>query len=518
MDDRAHAVKPASPAARQPAPAAPGDQRDVVRPAARDRDPGDRRAGVAGLVPDRPAPQRQQRPECRRTSASAAAGSCSRRSRKSCPIPRSASRFWGKGIEELSHVENLPQRVPILLAAGLIAAAAVGLGRPGAPRPAAGSGPAASASESRSIIGLGAGLLGVVTLDGRAAGMARPLVVPGRARVARRRRALRLPGSGARSGSSSIPRSCLFGLVIAPFVVVMILGSMLPTIDFDVLEYHLQGPKEYYQAGRIAFLPHNVYTNMPFGVEMLHLLGMEVLGDWWWGGLAGQLLVALFAPAAAVLIAATASRGGSARAAWIAAIVYLSTPWIYRLAVIAYVEGPLCFYHAALVWAAVRGWADRSMLAAAALGTARSPGRLRDGLQVSGADLGGDPVRSPRAGRLLAEPVGRSGCSVTSLGWAVVMGPWLGKNVIDTGQPGLSARQSDFSRPLLGPGQRDAVVGRPRPPCRSRHRSWGARWSTSPAGPTGSRRSTSHSLPWPSFVRARAGWRWRSGDSWPTCS
>ena len=82
---------------------------------------------------------------------------------------------------------------------------------------------------------------------------------------------------------------------------------------------------------------------MPFGVEMLHLLGMEVLGDWWWGGLVGQLLVALYAPAAAVLIAAAAGRPGSRRAAWFAAIIYLSTPWIYRLAVIAYVEGPLCY-------------------------------------------------------------------------------------------------------------------------------------------------------------------------------
>ena len=97
--------------------------------------------------------------------------------------------------------------------------------------------------------------------------------------------------------------------MIAPFVVLMILGSMLPTIDFDVLEYHLQGPKEYFQAGRIAFLPHNVYTNMPFGVEMLHLLGMEVLNDWWWGGLVGQLLVAFFGPATAILIAAAARAG-----------------------------------------------------------------------------------------------------------------------------------------------------------------------------------------------------------------
>ena len=100
------------------------------------------------------------------------------------------------------------------------------------------------------------------------------------------------------------PYSMGFGLIAGPFLLVMALGAMLPTIDFDAIEYHLQGPKEYYQAGRIAFLPHNVYTSMPFGVEMLHLLGMEVLGDWWWGALAGQLLVACFAPAAAVLIAA----------------------------------------------------------------------------------------------------------------------------------------------------------------------------------------------------------------------
>ncbi len=132
------------------------------------------------------------------------------------------------------------------------------------------------------------------------------------------------------------------------------LGAMLPTIDFDAIEYHVQGPKEYFQAGRIAFLPHNVYTSMPFGVEMLHLLGMEVLNDWWQGALVGQLLVASFAPATAALIALAARRWASPRAAWCAAAVYLTTPWVYRLAVIPYVEGPLCFYHAALVWVALR--------------------------------------------------------------------------------------------------------------------------------------------------------------------
>src|SRR5262249_26899370 len=150
-------------------------------------------------------------------------------------------------------------------------------------------------------------------------------------------------------------------LVAGPFLLVMALGGMLPTVDYDAIEYHLQGPKEYYQAGRIAFLPHNVYTSMPFGVEMLHLLGMEVLDDWWWGALVGQLLVACFAPVAAALVALTAVRSGSPRAAWLAAVIYVSTPWIYRLAVIAYVEGPLCFYHAALVWGCVRLGGDSSI-------------------------------------------------------------------------------------------------------------------------------------------------------------
>ena len=283
----------------------------------------------------------------------------------------------------------------------------------------------------------------------------------------------------------------------------MLLGAMLPAIDFDVLEYHLQGPKEYYQAGRIAFLPHNVYTNMPFGVEMLHLLGMEVMGDWWWGGLAGQLLVALFAPAAAVLIAAAAGRSGSRRAAWFAAVVYLSTPWIYRLAVIAYVEGPLCFYHAALVWAVARGWIDRGISRAVALGPARPAGRRRDGLQVSGLDLGGDPLWPARRWSTPGEVARLRPLLAYVLGWAIVMAPWLAKNVIDTGNPVYplgyrvfdgrhwdEAREAQWSDAHGPSGRR--WTGRS-----------GTRWSTSPAGPTGSRRCTSRSPRWPSAGAAR---------------
>jgi len=338
----------------------------------------------------------------------------------------------GKAIGELSHAENLPQRIPILLTAGLIAAAAVGLGDLvlRGLRFDAGLG----AGERIAVdYGLGAGLLGIVTLVFGRLGWLTPCVF----RVGLGLLAV-LGLATSRFWRASRPRldswSSLTLVVISPFVAVMILGSMLPSIDFDVLEYHLEGPKEYFLSGRIAFLPHNVYTSMPFGVEMLHLAAMEAMGDWWWGGLAGQLLIALFAPAAAVLVASVAASGGSTRAACFAAVVYLSTPWIYRIAVIAYVEGPLCFYHAALVWAGVRVWADRSLLRPriwALLG-------LLAGCAMSCKYTALISAVVPFGCLALVE-LGRSRsvapllCYV--LGWGVVMGPWLGKNVIDTGNP-----------------------------------------------------------------------------------
>ena len=77
-------------------------------------------------------------------------------------------------------------------------------------------------------------------------------------------------------------------VAVVPFLVAMLLGSMLPPVDFDVKEYHLQGPKEFFQAGRITMLPHNVYTSFPFLTEMLSLLGMVIRDDWYWGALAGK--------------------------------------------------------------------------------------------------------------------------------------------------------------------------------------------------------------------------------------
>ncbi len=105
------------------------------------------------------------------------------------------------------------------------------------------------------------------------------------------------------------PRYLWLGLAaIVPFVVVMWLGSMSPERDFDVLAYHFEGPKEYFEAGRISFLPHNVYTNFPFFAEMLVLLGMVLRGDWYWGAIVGKAILFAFAPLTALTLYAAGRR------------------------------------------------------------------------------------------------------------------------------------------------------------------------------------------------------------------
>ena len=249
---------------------------------------------------------------------------------------------------------------------------------------------------------------------------------------------------------------------------------------------------------------------MPFGVEMLHLLGMEVMGDWWWGGLVGQLLVALFAPAAAVLIAAAAGLGGRRRAAWLAAIVYLSTPWIYRLAVIAYVEGPLCYLP------------RRAGLGGASRLERQDPGRRARGGRCSGLLAGGAMACKYPAlisavipfGLLALADSWRSRSAAarrwpTSLGWSIVMVPWLVKNVIDHWQPGLSAGLFRLRRARTGTRRARRSGSTPTARRRPLSRRSGTRWSTWPADPTGNRRSTLAFAPLallrPRLAAARAG-------------
>ncbi len=124
--------------------------------------------------------------------------------------------------------------------------------------------------------------------------------------------------------------SCrLAALVTVGMAIFYVLGSLVPAWEFDVLEYHLQAPKEFYQSGCIDFVPHNVYANMPLGVEM-HSLAMMVLWGsdvgWWHGGIAGKLIIGIHALLAAALVGGFVTKRHGLHLGWFCAALIFTMP------------------------------------------------------------------------------------------------------------------------------------------------------------------------------------------------
>ncbi len=280
--------------------------------------------------------------------------------------------FWFQALLPEKIVSNwfgggapigLVDRLPIAAAAGLTWVLAWGLGRValgglGLDRRLAGL--------ERAVMGagLGANLLSLYVLAlGLAGDLARGWLIgpPALATVAalgleigslrQHLRDRRL--AGAVPGQTAHPLGKVWYLLLASavFAAAILASAFLPPIDFDVLEYHLQAPKEFYQNGRITFLAHNVYANMPLGAEMFNLAGMVILGDWWIGGLAGKVAIAGFAPLTALALMALAARYASIAAGAIAALVFLSTPWVALVSAAGLVDGAAAFYLLASLFA-----------------------------------------------------------------------------------------------------------------------------------------------------------------------
>ena len=138
-------------------------------------------------------------------------------------------------------------------------------------------------------------------------------------------------------------------MALVPAAAIALFGASLPpgilwpgeAGGYDALEYHLQCPREYYEAGRIHFLTHNVYASFPQQMEMLYLLLMHLVGDLNQAAVTAQLLHALTGLAAIIAIAAWQPAGWSALTAALAAG---GVGWLAYLGCLAYVElGVLLF-------------------------------------------------------------------------------------------------------------------------------------------------------------------------------
>jgi hypothetical protein len=149
-------------------------------------------------------------------------------------------------------------------------------------------------------------------------------------------------------------------LLLAPFLGIALTGALVPPgllwgdepNGYDVVEYHLQVPREWYEAKKITPLEHNAFSYFPFNVEMHYLLAMELEGGPWKGMYLAQLMhVAMVALGAAAVYGVVKEVSGDERCACAGAVVAGATPWMSLLAPVAYNEGGLILYGALAV-----GW------------------------------------------------------------------------------------------------------------------------------------------------------------------
>ena len=257
----------------------------------------------------------------------------------------------------------------------------------------------------------------------------------------------------AHRSSRAIAVSAMF--VIVPFAIYLLLGAVSPPTDFDVREYHLQGPKEWFQQRQISFLPHNVYTSFPFLSEMLSLTGMVFAGDWWRGALVGQIVLSVFQLLSALSIFSIARRWINSDVAWLATLIYLTTPWTLRISLIPYAEGALAFYLIAATMCALLIGQMPSQTSRLAFITGLLAGnamaskytglisvivptaaliafqlmQLCPSVSPSMADSEPVPPRVNNWRTLILPAAG------FSLGVTAMIAPWLLKNLIETGNP-----------------------------------------------------------------------------------
>ena len=229
----------------------------------------------------------------------------------------------------------------------------------------------------------------------------------------------------------------IFWVVVALAVGVWLAGAVRPPgypasgDSYDVLEYHLQIPREFYEAGRIGQLRHNCFSYYPLGTHMLFLLGMCLRGGAYEGMYVAKLLHGVFLGLAAAGVLTALRRDDTWRARF-AAILLATTPVAICLGWTAMSElGPLCYAALGILW--LRQWhgdgrRGSAVLIGGMLGAACAAKVLSIGLVAA-------PVLVVMAGASLTKGKWLQQAPLAAAAAVALMAPWLVRNAVYTGNP-----------------------------------------------------------------------------------
>ncbi len=172
--------------------------------------------------------------------------------------------------------------------------------------------------------------------------------------------------SGSRAGYAS--------LVVVPLGAIVLMSAFVPPgllwgdepNGYDVAEYHLELPREWFQRHSMVPTENNVFSHFPLLVETQYLLAMEMRGGPWAGMYLAQLMhVALCA--LAVLAVYGFAREENPPAAMTAMLVMAGAPWVALVAPVAYNEGGMLLFGTLALGFGLRAWHGRSVVGSLAL-------------------------------------------------------------------------------------------------------------------------------------------------------
>ena len=214
---------------------------------------------------------------------------------------------------------------------------------------------------------------------------------------------------------------------------------------YDVMVYHLQVAREWYETGRMIALPHNVYSHFPVAVEMHFLLAMHLRGGPWAAMYLAQFVSLMFMVLSIVSLVGVARQMTGAKAGGvIAGLLAATVPWMTMLGAVAYVEGAFLLYTVLTVgwvWKGI-GLADEDEQAAkgtlVAMGLAGMMAGLACGTKYTGVPAVLLAVPAAGCAAVMIAKIVRPGrvemrramlgCVVAGACGLAVFSPWLARN------------------------------------------------------------------------------------------
>jgi hypothetical protein len=267
--------------------------------------------------------------------------------------------------------------------------------------------------------------------------------------------------STTRGGSRRPERDPLLRGAAILILVFALLPHLAPLLGNDALVYHARLPREWAEAGRIARVPWNVYSNMPANGEMLYTFAWLLGGE-------GALRMAHFGLLAALAwgVAALTGRFLPAGRGW-APVLLLTTPLCFDARTVGNVDLALALFTTAAAWAYLEARASRSRRALVAAGLFLG-GAL--GVKYTAAGIAAafaavllleTALDARAAGRRISLGTLAADLAALTAPAAALLLPWLVKNAALTGNPVYPLAVGTFGEPtVLGSPEWDAESAR----------------------------------------------------------